>query len=67
MEVESVDICTELTRCINSMGSAPPGRSSEETVASLFEGRQDGSEGGDSEDEQEVGEADETMDHSNYN
>jgi hypothetical protein len=67
MEVESVDICTELTRCINSMGTAPPGRSSEETVASFFEGRQDGSEGGDSEDEQEVGEADETMDHSNYN
>jgi hypothetical protein len=67
MEVENVDICTELTRCINSMGSAPLGRSSDETIAGFYEGGQDGSEGGDSEGEQDVGDADETMDHSSYN
>jgi hypothetical protein len=67
MEVENVDICTELTRCINSMGSAPLGRSSDETTSGFYEGGQDGSEGGDSEGEQDAGDADETMDHSSYN
>ncbi len=67
MEVENVDICTELTRCINSMGSAPLGRSSDETALGFYEGGHDGSEGGDSEGEQDVGDADETMGHSSYN
>ena len=47
--------------------AAPLGRSSDETTSRFYEGRQDGSEGGDSEGEQDAGDADDTMDHSNYN
>jgi hypothetical protein len=60
MELENVDISTELTRCINSIRSPTEGIEHEGEIYGVL-GGQVHPEGVGSDEEQETGDADETM------